>query len=604
MAYRGKRQIPRGGKDAGGHPEPISNVGDPFSEEEKPSVGERCAQFFRSTGGKVFLIATACIVLLAAGAITAWSIWVKPPELPAGPADNTQTVTPPAQDKTQTPQPETPSDDELYPDDGYMGEMPALSGDRKKGVYTFLLVGTDLDDGNTDTIMVASYDTVNQDVDIMSIPRDTMVNVKWDIKRINSVYSYNGRSIDALKKQVAKVVGFTPDFYAKVDLSMFIKLVDLVEGVEFDVPQDMNYDDPAQNLHIHLKKGVQVLDGQSAMELVRFRRYPEGDIKRVEVQQAFMKALIKECLAMENWGKIKAYIDLAMENVQTDLEVGSVVWFAANVLGLNKGTAALKMENVETYTLPGNYNASAYSRAVGNNQSYVTIYPRQVVDLVNEKFNPYEQKVSTSMLDAMSILKNGDIASSTGSLRDTRHNAIMAVRRGEAYYDEDGKIVYGKKPAEPEGPKQDEEGRYYTLDEDGNTVYTDKDGKPLEDPQLPSWIPGSGGTFAEDPNGGSSATTPPDSSGTQNPDPGAQTPDSGAQATDPGQTTDPGTQPDQPGQGGPGTQTPGEGDPSQTAPEEPVLPPEEPTAPPPAPEPEPEPQPQPDNQIPGWLLTQ
>ena len=480
MAYRGKRQSPRGGKDAGGYPEPISNVGDPFAEEEKPSVGERCAQFFRSTGGKVFLIATACIVVLAAGALTAWSIWVKPPDLPAVP-DSTQTAPKPSQDTPSTT-PQGPTDDDLYPDDGYMGEMPALSGDRKEGVYTFLLVGTDLDDGNTDTIMVASYDTVNQDVGIMSIPRDTMVNVKWDIKRINSVYSYNGRSIDALKKHISKVVGFTPDFYAKVDLSMFIKLVDLVEGVEFDVPQDMNYDDPAQDLHIHLKKGVQVLDGQSAMELVRFRRYPEGDIKRVEVQQAFMKALIKECLAMENWGKIKAYIDLAMENVQTDLEVGSVVWFAANVLGLNKGTPALKMENVETYTLPGNYNASTYSRAVGNNQSYVTINPKEVVELVNEHFNPYEQRVTTSMLDAMSIRSNGDIASSTGSLRDTQHNAIMAVRRGEAYYDDGGNLVYGTPPVKPE---QDEAGNYYILDENGSIVYTDQDGTPLTDTPAP-----------------------------------------------------------------------------------------------------------------------
>ena len=480
MAYRGKRQSPRGGKDAGGYPEPISNVGDPFAEEEKPSVGERCAQFFRSTGGKVFLIATACIVVLAAGALTAWSMWVKPPDLPAVP-DSTQTAPKPSQDTPSTT-PQGPTDDDLYPDDGYMGEMPALSGDRKEGVYTFLLVGTDLDDGNTDTIMVASYDTVNQDVGIMSIPRDTMVNVKWDIKRINSVYSYNGRSIDALKKHISKVVGFTPDFYAKVDLSMFIKLVDLVEGVEFDVPQDMNYDDPAQDLHIHLKKGVQVLDGQSAMELVRFRRYPEGDIKRVEVQQAFMKALIKECLAMENWGKIKAYIDLAMENVQTDLEVGSVVWFAANVLGLNKGTPALKMENVETYTLPGNYNASTYSRAVGNNQSYVTINPKEVVELVNEHFNPYEQRVTTSMLDAMSIRSNGDIASSTGSLRDTQHNAIMAVRRGEAYYDDGGNLVYGTPPVKPE---QDEAGNYYILDENGSIVYTDQDGTPLTDEPAP-----------------------------------------------------------------------------------------------------------------------
>ena len=81
----------------------------------------------------------------------------------------------------------------------------------------------------------------------------------------------------------------------------------------------------------------------------------------MEVQQNFIKALIKECLSIQHWGKIKAYIDLAMKNVETDLEAGSVVWFAANVLGLNGGPA-LKMEDVTTCTLPGDYWGSAWSR--------------------------------------------------------------------------------------------------------------------------------------------------------------------------------------------------------------------------------------------------
>ena len=100
-----------------------------------------------------------------------------------------------------------------------------------------------------------------------------------------------------------------------------------------------------------------------------------------------MKALIQECLSLEHWGKIKAYIDLAMENVETDLDFGSIVWFAAQALGLNGG-GALDMDNVYTCTIPANYYASAWSRATSQEQSYVTIYPNQVVELVNERFNP------------------------------------------------------------------------------------------------------------------------------------------------------------------------------------------------------------------------
>ena len=507
--YRGKREAPRPergfdpreadslGQDpflsgeeeprtAAAPEEPLLPVGDPFAEEEpagrgggrvKAALG-RFGAFWLTRKGKVLAVVLTVLVLLVAGVTVFMKSWIKPPELPVVPdAGQEEPQRPDAGEEAAEEDP-GPTDDELYPDDGYDGDMPTVSGDRKEGAYTFLLVGTDKGDGNTDTIMVATYDTVNQAVSIMSIPRDTMINVSWDIKKINSVYSRYSDGIGALKKQVGTLIGFTPDFYVKVDLEMFVELVDLVGGVEFYVPQDMNYDDDWQDLHIHLEEGLQVLDGEKAMELVRFRRYSEGDIKRVEVQQSFMKALIKECLSLEHWGKIKAYIDLALENVQTDLEFGSVVWFAAQALGLG-GAPALDMDDVYTCTLPGNYWDSAWSRAVGQEQSYVTIYPNQVVELVNERFNPYLQDVTTSMLDAMSILSNGDIASSTGSVRDTQHNAVMAVRRGEAYYDESGNIVYGQPPVEPE---VDAFGNYYVLDEDGNIVYTDENGTPL-DPQ-------------------------------------------------------------------------------------------------------------------------
>lgn len=518
--YKGKREAPRGEnvpreREAGpaapemaGDPfreetaAPMGS-GDPFREETAPAeAGEvftgdggtdpfaedgegggldafrtGCGRFFRSRKGKVITAVVCCLLAFAVGGTIAVKSWVKPPELPTAPVET--------EDEPQTPpeeEPAGPTDDELYPDDGYDGDMPTVSGERKEGVYTFLLVGTDKGDGNTDTIMVASYDTKNQNVSIMSIPRDTMINASWDIKKINSVYSRYSDGIGALKKQIRNLIGFTPDFYVKVDLEMFVELVDLVGGVEFYVPQDMNYDDDWQDLHIHLEEGLQVLDGESAMELVRFRRYAEGDIKRVQVQQDFMKALIKECLSLEHWGKIKAYIDLALDNVQTDLEFGSIVWFAAQALGLN-GDGALSMDNVYTCTLPANYYASAWSRATNQEQSYVTIYPNQVVTLVNERFNPYLQNVTASMLDAMSILSNGDIASSTGSVRDSQHNAVMAVRRGEAYYDESGNLIYGTPPTEPE-VLQDELGNYYILDENGNIVYTDETGAPLQ-PVLP-----------------------------------------------------------------------------------------------------------------------
>ena len=560
---------------------PAEELGDPFAEEtggegrKLDAFRAGCGRFFRSRKGKVITTVVCCLLAFVVGGTIALRGWIKPPEIPTAPVEPEETV------PEQPEEPAEPTDDELYPDDGYTGDMPTVSGERKEGVYTFLLVGTDMGDGNTDTIMVATYDTKNQNVSIMSIPRDTMINASWDIKKINSVYSRYSDGIGALKTQISRLVGFTPDFYVKVELSMFVELVDLVGGVEFYVPQDMNYDDDWQDLHIHLEEGLQVLDGESAMELVRFRRYAEGDIKRVQVQQDFMKALIQECLSLEHWGKIKAYIDLAMENVETDLDFGSIVWFAAQALGLNGG-GALDMDNVYTCTIPANYYASAWSRATSQEQSYVTIYPNQVVELVNERFNPYLQDVTTSMLDAMSILSNGDIASSTGSLRDTQHNAIMAVRRGEAYYDDNGNIVYGTPPTEPE-VLQDELGNYYILDENGNIVYTDESGTPIQ-PALPPEGTGSEGTgdttgSADGTGGtgttdtGSEPTVPGDGGGTGETG-GAEESAGGAGETDGGSGAD-----------GAGVPDSGTGDGSAQLPEEPDTP-AEPSA---------------DEEPPGWL---
>ena len=495
--YKGKREAESKPNHLG---KPENSVGDPFAGR-KSTAGERVENafldinwFFHSKKFKVLMGVLCSIALVAVvGVVGFKALMSRGPELP--PVNSDQ----PNQNQQQTGQnqgqqsgddqgqndPPPPSDDELYPDDGYGGDMPEVSGERKKGVYTFLLVGTDKDDGNTDTIMVASYDTVNQKISIMSIPRDTMINESWDIKKINSVYSRTGNSINSLANRIKKLVGFKPDYYVKVELSVFVQLVDLVGGVEFYVPCDMDYDDPYQDLHIHLKEGLQVLDGQKAMQLVRFRGYYGGDIKRTEVQQQFLKALIQECLSLKHWGKVKAYIDLALENVQTDMDFGSIVWFAANVMGLNDASM-LSMENVNTYTLPGDYWGGTWCRSFNKSinegkQSYVTIYPNQVVKLVNESFNPYVQKITTDMLDAMSILKNGDIASSTGVLKDTKHNEFMAVLRGEAYYDEDGTLVYYTEEDEGNGdepsiPNDGEDGEGGDSGETGNTSNGDETG--------------------------------------------------------------------------------------------------------------------------------
>ena len=246
----------------------------------------------------------------------------------------------------------------------------------------------------TDTIMVAAYDPAGQTLSVMSLPRHTAVMDGQRVSRLNDGCRQN---IAVLQERVAALTGFTPDYYVQVNLDIVSQLVDLLGGVMFHVPVDMDYDDPYQNLHIHLRKGVQILDGEQAMGLVRYRWYREDNITREAVQQDFMKALLKECLDLKNWDKVMEYINLAYENAETDLEVPSIAWFAANILGLNGGTP-LSVESVYTCTMPVEDEMKRV-----NGMAVVISRPSQTAELVNERFNPYQQEIIVSMLDEIVI---------------------------------------------------------------------------------------------------------------------------------------------------------------------------------------------------------
>ena len=297
-------------------------------------------------------------------------------------------------EQTEPPVESPPQTAKVYADMTDFGSPPLLTGDRKEGVYTFLLTGVDSISGNTDTIMVAAYDPAGQTLSVMSLPRHTAVMDGQRVSRLNDGCRQN---IAVLQERVAALTGFTPDYYVQVNLDIVSQLVDLLGGVMFHVPVDMDYDDPYQNLHIHLRKGVQILDGEQAMGLVRYRWYREDNITREAVQQDFMKALLKECLDLKNWDKVMEYINLAYENAETDLEVPSIAWFAANILGLNGGTP-LSVESVYTCTMPVEDEMKRV-----NGMAVVISRPSQTAELVNERFNPYQQEIIVSMLDEIVI---------------------------------------------------------------------------------------------------------------------------------------------------------------------------------------------------------
>lgn len=318
------------------------------------------------------------------------------------------------------------------------------SSDRKEDFYTFLLVGRDTyGGGNTDTMMLCAYDIPNQKVSVMSIPRDTMVNVSWSIKRINSVYNMyddgsGEKGMEALKAEISELVGFQPDYTFVIEWDAVGEVVDAVGGVNFDVPRRMYYNDLSQNFKIDLQKGPQKLNGSQAMQLLRYRHdsddngnilssgYPDGDLGRIKVQQAFLKAMLEQCLSsltaegpIKGLETIKNLAQVFFDNVTTELSVGNMAWFAQQAVFGSGG--ALSMENVTFVTMP---NEGKYVPTKGyGRQSYVVPIVDELVQVVNEHFNPYLEDLRQSELDIMYVNSNGTLGCTGGNLADTSYNS-------------------------------------------------------------------------------------------------------------------------------------------------------------------------------------
>ncbi|MDD6309382.1 MAG: LCP family protein [Clostridia bacterium] len=230
----------------------------------------------------------------------------------------------------------------------------ALSSIGDDGIVNFLLVGQDHVGENTDVLMVLSVNSKTEKISILSIPRDTRVHVGGSNRKINSVYSYAGykglKKEELLIKTVSQVSGLPIHYFAIINLQAFEDIVDELGGVEFNVKRAYHYDDPLQDLHIHLEPGLQVLNGHDAEGLVRYRHdYAMGDIERVAVQQEFIQAMIEQKLRLKYLPKVSEVYDKVTDNVISNLRVTDIVSYAGSIL---------KYET-NTYMLPGTTKAEA-----------------------------------------------------------------------------------------------------------------------------------------------------------------------------------------------------------------------------------------------------
>jgi len=235
---------------------------------------------------------------------------------------------------------------------------------------TFLLLGVDTNDGSksgsrTDTMMLFKVDKKTGKISVLSIPRDTRTRIRGRAQeeKINHAHAYGGPELSV--KAVKDLLGIELEYYVKVDYQIVKEFVDLIGGVEVDVPMDIK--------GTNIKKGVQVLNGEQAMEFLRFRKgYQDQDLGRIRAQQQFIKAAAKQTLKISNVGKIPQMIKSYYNNVETNIPLDLILKFAASAKDYD-------LDGMKMATLPGK---PAYINGI----SYFICDEEQAEILVKELF--------------------------------------------------------------------------------------------------------------------------------------------------------------------------------------------------------------------------
>ncbi len=271
---------------------------------------------------------------------------------------------------------------------------------RKEGVYNFLLLGKDVDSSNTDTLIVVSYDTVNQKIGMVSIPRDTAVAREWSsMPKINAAFHSKKAGPEVLKQEIKNTFGIPIDYYVHVDLKGFVALVDELGGVDIEVPLDMNYDDPYQDLHIHLNAGMQHLNGQQTMQAVRYRHDNDdspnykanqwySDVQRGEFQRQVLIELAKKVISWNSIPKVTSFLDLFNTYIETDLSMQDMLYFATKAMEVDVSTA-IQQGNLE-----------GRGEGVVNGYKYCFVYEAEdILPTINSLINPYTRDLTADDLN-------------------------------------------------------------------------------------------------------------------------------------------------------------------------------------------------------------
>lgn len=279
---------------------------------------------------------------------------------------------------------------------------------RKEGYYTFLFAGIDDVSMSTDVLMLVSLDTKNGAVDVVQIPRDTFVNKTIlgykNITRVNSIFTveYNyhrNQGVSAtnarkfammtLKETLEESLCVKIDEYVLTDTSAFVEIIDAFGGIYFDVPQDMYYEDPEQDLYIDLKAGYQHLDGAACEGLIRYRSgYATGDIGRVELREDFLVEAFRQVKENVGVGNMVRLIPTFFSKIKTSMSMNDMISYT-------KEAYKVDAENIDVRTIGG----SVIQNPTTGAWVYFCLNKAEALADINECLNVYETDIDEAIFD-------------------------------------------------------------------------------------------------------------------------------------------------------------------------------------------------------------
>lgn len=242
-------------------------------------------------------------------------------------------------------------------------------------VENFVVAGIDEGGYRTDLILLCQINRKDNEVHILQIPRDTKVTNRRTDKKINSAY-YSG--FDVMSSEIEQITGIAPDNYVMVSFNAFGDIINSIGGVILDIPFDMQYEDPVQDLVIDLKKGKRRLNGERAEMYMRYRQgndgngYKDGDMGRLSAQQELYNAVADKLLSPMGVLRAPAVFFAVKKHTDTSFTGGKILGLMLDVLRAGK-------DNIHIHTLPGE------GRYIGGG-SYFVPYKNQTSDLMKENF--------------------------------------------------------------------------------------------------------------------------------------------------------------------------------------------------------------------------